>query len=720
MANLANAANNASKAASTASKTVNTAANTATKATQTAGTVTKTASMPTKSVGTEVATNASQKPTLKELKQEVNNINSIGKEDYNIDENKEYKPGDRVAPGKVVNKDGEIEDSATKKTGEAALKVASIFAGGGAGSAASSAGGAAAKETVKQTGKQAAAQGAKNVAGAAAKGAKTATKAASNASKNGLMDAAGNLINSNDISRDVMNKATNVIGKATGDVADALDKVGMDKALKATGVEDAADSVNSVFDAFGNLLNGDLSQMFDNLGKTIKSGGKFTAKSLFLLIVISLVSTVFTIIMMFLPIWIVMIPALHAVDFITDKVSKVEEFFSDNAYISMYGAGLYMNEAVKAVTDEVPGFDTLSNGRKVVVVAGATAIGTNYKDGGKPTDATATGITGGIDSNGLIEWVFWNVTGSDPGTIDVANLGSNSNFTGISEGDLKPGDIGVNGSDAGIYLGNGYWVYIDKNAGVMRGQYSGFTSFYTYNNIDTIAVAAGGGGGGNGIIGPAPSPEASASLREKVLFYGEYIISLGLPYASTADGYYAGNVTNIDPTKNEFLKAMYDPTSYLGNPVVDSASLIHGIDCCRFTGYAYALALGKTSMGVIEDNHCYHSHWDGSDPNWQKISVDDVLPGDVCAYKNRKHWVLVYSMNPDKKTMTVLESSGGHNTTKKWYNYNPSTGYFTPTTKDNLDPNGNWVGVVKNGPVKSSGRETSICDFYRYVGSGVQ
>ena len=124
------------------------------------------------------------------------------------------------------------------------------------------------------------------------------------------------------------------------------------------------------------------------------------------------------------------------------------------------------NAEVEKIIAEIPGWDSLSSGRKAVIRAALSAVGLKYLYGGKPTGPGLSGIpSSGIDCSGFVDWAYWTATGSDPkfgGTYDMVSNQSTW-FENVSYEEMKPGDIVVRRSGGGghtaIYLGNNKYVH---------------------------------------------------------------------------------------------------------------------------------------------------------------------------------------------------------------------------------------------------------------------
>ena len=698
MADVTKVAETASKTANNAGKVASNVASTTAKSVPTTGTV-STTTVP-KSTSTQVVSEPSAQGTsFKENLRAINDSNTISPDYENgMDVSDEFDEGEKIAPGKVV-KDGKVADSDAKAAGKAAMHGVEAFLTFYSGGTA-----AVGKEVVKEGGEKIAGEGIKQ----GLKGAGEATKkelenevkkeavkttaqgagkqfasAAGDNAKKGIIAKGAEALNSNEMIGDATKSLGNVmkgLEKAGDKVADVADKTPIIKETNKFNRE-LNTSINSVFDAISNVFSGNFSDALNNLGSAVKDGLKYTGKVTIANVILLFLSLLLSIFIVALPILIILIPITSVTQLIESTVADLEQSYSTDAGASIYGAGLYMTEAVKAVVGEVPGFESLSNGRKVVVVAGATAIGTNYVDGGKPTDPSATGISGGIDSSGLLEWVFWNVTGTDT-PISVLEIGSNSSFEAISESDLKPGDIGVNGSEAGIYLGDGNWVHIDSSVGVIRGSYSGFTSFYKYKDIDTITVNAGGSNEGY-YYGDGPTGE----FRDRLIGWGGILHGMKIPYCNIP----GQNVSySLDVNAAGFWTVIPGKTL---DPNEINRKKLKGLDCGGFVSYVYFLTTGGKWKGNL-NYLLYNTPVSG----FQKIPKEQAQKGDVVIMPG-SHVMMLDHIEPDGK-LFVYEMSGCDEGTRT---INGMQIRYKGSTSVGSYCNG---GYCKNHE----------CDYYTYVG----
>ncbi len=401
--------------------------------------------------------------------------------------------GQKVAPGKVIGEDGQVTNSDTRELLDAGLNVASLFTGGST---------AAAKTAGTQAAKTAGTQAAKTAGAEAAKTAgKEATKSAAANTAKGAGAGNRNLLNqkpggSNPIKGKAMEQLGGVIDKAEGKLADELEKNEAVKKFAADHKEEAK-TINSAFNAVGSAASGDIDGVKENV-KDLKKHGKNVVKEMWnkvpLLAKVKIIGGAASFLLFIILIFVVIFGPVEG------GYIKLTEWLgldgsNEKAWSAVSGAEKEIDEAMKAIVGNVPGWDSLSMNRKRILTAAALAVGTDYYGGGRPTNAKLDGISGGVDAGGLTEWLIWNISSGDPGYLTGSNIASSSLFVSISENDLLPGDFGVNGSDVGIYFGYGYWVHVDPSGGVIRGSYSGYTSFYKYKDIDSTPAAPGGGGG---------------------------------------------------------------------------------------------------------------------------------------------------------------------------------------------------------------------------------
>ena len=531
------------------------------------------------------------------------------------------QPGDKVAPGKVVNEKGEVENSDTRELLDAGLNVASIFTGGATG-AAKQAGTQVAKQGAQQAAKQGAQQAAKQGAQQAAKqGGQQAAKGAASTAKGA---GAGNkkLLTQSPMGDELKNKAMEKVGgaidKGMGHVADAMEKNEAIKQIAKDNKEELK-TINRAFDTVGAAMAGDKEGVKKNAKeffKNAKEAKKKQIKKQLLLWFIGAIGFLFTI---GLPVIIIILPFIGGYVAMDDFLESAGEGVQ-NAWQLVVGGDENEDEALKAIVGDVPGWDSLSQNRKRLTAAAALAVGTPYKGGGRPTSATKEGIAGGVDAGGLAEWVVWNMTGTDPGYLNGSAITSSTSFTAISESELLPGDFGVNGQDVGIYMGNGNWIHVDPSAGVIRGPYSGYTSFYRYNGIDGGEYIDGGGGSGGGGTVPATGklkdvfpngvPQTEAEVRK-------YLVTVSVPITKKNGTKTTTSVTVHKAIAND-LKAVLQQAQNAGFKVYE----VQGFSWRNISGSS---KMSQHSLGLavdinVNENYCVYpsgkvdagSFWDPS------------------------------------------------------------------------------------------------------------
>ena len=644
--------------------------------------------------------------------------------------------GDKVAPGKEVGKDGKVQNTATREGMEAAANVASIFIGGAPAAGKSAAVGGA-KEAAKQGAKQAAKEGAKEAAkqGAKEAGKEAAKEGAKEAAKEGAKDAAkqggksaakgfgsgnanalggmggggmpgggmpgggggGNPMQAAMDMPGVKDALGTVMGQVDTLAGHAADELEKNKAIKKVAEDNVelSRSVNAVFNAYGAAMSGNYDEAVKEGKKAVKEGAKYTAKVylrtilLFAAPVLGLLILVVLIILPFKGGY------LELSDFEGDSSSLVG---TNNAWSAILGADGSNTEAAKAVVGDVPGFDELPLGRKAILVSGALAIGTPYYGGGRPTSATLAGISGGVDSGGFLEWLIWNVTGSDPGYLPGSSLASNPNFEVISQSDLIPGDIGVNGDDIGLYMGNGEWIIVDPSQGVIRTQYNGFNTFYRYKSLG----GATGGGGGLPDIDPGPSAE----IRDRVLTVAKQLVDMHIPY----NVHYPDNQAkslNIN-LNNWFQPITSDALSYLGRDEY-AKNKFGGMDCCSFVGYVYSVAINEAKyFGMCG----YINAASAPAPGFTEVSLENAQPGDMIKFIDSKgvgcHMAILVSK--EANGLRVYEE-GGWGT--RYYTYDSSTNMISPVGSK---PDGNnWIKSLKGANELTYGYGSYTYKYYRYT-----
>jgi hypothetical protein len=373
------------------------------------------------SITDKLAGDSGATPELGE--QVVNNEPQVD-ENGNPVEEPQYNPGDKVAPGYEVGEDGKVKQSATSRLQSAvAGGAAAYFSGGNA----------------------------------------EAAKAA----------------------KDLSNSKT---GRR---ISDALEKnVAVKKTAEAAEEAGALDVTEGAIDAIAAAKNMDVKALAEN-AKKLKKGKKklqkFVIKRLVLTIVMILLPVIFGVASLSM----IVIAIGDENDTSSGQIYEntndydwpdVEDEDSDDPGTGGGGGGddsgggggggstvpgePITDEKQRQIISEIPGFDSLSEGRKAVIRAAVSAVGLNYLYGGKPTGPGLSGIpSSGIDCSGFVRWALWTGLGNDPGFSGTSNMVSNMNtwFDRIEYDQMLPGDIVVRLSNKGghtaIYLGNNTYVH---------------------------------------------------------------------------------------------------------------------------------------------------------------------------------------------------------------------------------------------------------------------
>ena len=538
------------------------------------------------------------------------------------------KPGTKVAPGKVVNEKGEVENSATREMLDAGVNIASLFTGGAAG-AAKQAGAQAAKQAGAQAAKQAGANAAKQAGANAAK--QGAKNAAQSGAKSAAQSAAKTPKGAGSGNKDLLKKMPGGGGGIKGKVADmAMQKVGSkieegmgkaadqlekNPALKkiAEKNKDEFKAVNKAFDAVGKAKSGDISGVKDAAKDAAKSAAKSFVKKIKMKILLYAGIGILAFILGYFIVQVVILPFEYGYVKMNDFIDMVGDGIT-NAWEWLIGADENEEEALKSIVGDIPGWESLSTNRKRILAAAALAVGAPYKNNGRPTSATIDGIKGGIDGGGLAEWLIWNISGSDPGYLNGQAIMNSSAFESISEANLKPGDFGVNGSDVGIYMGNSIWVHVDPLQGVIRGTYNGFTQFYRYKGIDGTTIVT---PNNPEVISEQPTgkmkdiyPNGIPASREEIM---KDIITVSVPITTKS-----GNKTNANVQLHkkvaDQVKSVLQKTQNSGFVVYEVQGLRDWNRCVKDSG-------GKTSK---MSQHCFG------------LAVDINVNENYCVYPNGK------------------------------------------------------------------------------------
>lgn len=351
-------------------------------------------------------------------------------------------------PGKEMNKDGEVEDSSTKKTLKAAGRVAAAYFTKGESLGAD-------KELLKipQVDK---------ALGVVSKG---------------------------------LEKQPGV--KAASKV---LDKTGADDL-----VNDALDTAGGAINAAESFAKGDIQEGLKQAEEMKKSAEKLNKNKLFKFSKFTTWAPIIGPILLFIFLAIIVVGIAGGVlggflDIVEDVVEVVEgagEAIGDaaGAVYDSFTSTPAVEEALTGDVQSIPGWENLNVTTQNMLTAAslAAAVKVPYQLGNHPGGSGLGGIPNtGLDCAGYIQWIIWTATGQNPGTLTTQEITNRigTDFIEISASELRPGDIGLRrkgGSNlqrsdynhTGMYAGDGYW-YHESSKGAVKAKYSGFTVFLRY------------------------------------------------------------------------------------------------------------------------------------------------------------------------------------------------------------------------------------------------
>jgi len=555
-------------------------------------------------------------------------VNSLADDKSSAGPNTEgLAPGTKVAPGKVVNENGEVEDSATKKALKAGATIAAIAATAGAGASVAGATTGATTAGTTASASAAATNAAKSTATAAPKGAGAGNRNFLNSgNKPGIKN------------NPLMDKAKQKVGKTVdnvvGKVSDTLEK---NEAIKkvAEKLENASDTVNSGASAIANAKNGNFKEAVKDGKKALKSGKK-TAKDIkslkMKLMIIGIAGGMFG----FLLIIVIFILTF------TSGFKKLGDFgYEDGSSGGTSGgmtsvptlvSGQILDEQVLSIINGVENYSSLSPSRQRFVIAAALAVGKPYKEGVKPTSASVTGLSGGVDAGGMVEWVYWNATRIDIGDLSPSIMTNLMGFMEIDSTWLTPGDYGINGDDIAIYMGNNQWVHVDPSSGVIvlsDASYTDFWRFKEIENIATLTIEAPPKGKLEDVF-PNGVPNSEAAMQE-------YLTTIQVPTLDKNGQTHTTTLT-VHKAVAEDLKIAYQQ-------MYDAGFKVYSTYCYSWRNIANSSSRSHHSYGLAcdinpKENYCYYVNNDGGVGSicyegWWKPGEDEYsMPADGVAVQS--------------------------------------------------------------------------------------
>lgn len=239
------------------------------------------------------------------------------------------------------------------------------------------------------------------------------------------------------------------------------------------------DLANSAMDTVGNALNGDISGTVKSGVKTVKETGKtgITVVKKVILTVALFLLFIVIFACIFEPRYFGNLDVTNEDASIVEDPSNnggsnnnnnpvnngsyVDASYVDNMDINL------TEEALNYLKSNIPNWDSLDQFRKNVLMAAYSCVGVvPYNYGARPSGAGASGITNGLDCSGFVSWSIWTASGKkfNQTTEAMANgLGSNG-LTSVSQSELKPGDFVIvrrpnNTGHALIYAGNNQYIH---------------------------------------------------------------------------------------------------------------------------------------------------------------------------------------------------------------------------------------------------------------------
>lgn len=141
----------------------------------------------------------------------------------------------------------------------------------------------------------------------------------------------------------------------------------------------------------------------------------------------------------------------------------------------------------------ISGWDSLNQFQKNAIMAAYSRIGkTSYLWSGKPSGPGNTGIGGGLDCSGFVSWVIWTASGNafnqSTDSLAASISSSSSGLTQIDASNVQPGDIVVlrrpnNSGHALLYAGNNQYIHLAGKGQTVK------MSSYNFKNTDTVYYA---------------------------------------------------------------------------------------------------------------------------------------------------------------------------------------------------------------------------------------
>lgn len=276
---------------------------------------------------------------------------------------------------------------------------------------------------------------------------------------------------------------------------------GVEKLAEGLDELNVADTANAAMDTVGNAMNGDVAGAVKSGAKTVKEAGKTvknTEKAILSKVIIIVgPALIFFVIM----IAILSPNSGGFIDLTNEGVTDNSSSGGSSSKPGPEDDGNYVDASAVSNMDiqitesqidylktSIPSWSTLNSFQKNIILASYSAIGKiDYNWGGKPTSAGVQGIGSGLDCSGFVSWAIWTASGkpfNQSTDVMSSQMGSNGLKT-IQKSELLPGDIVVmrrpnNTGHALIYAGNSQYIHLSGKGQKVK------MSGYTFNPENTV------------------------------------------------------------------------------------------------------------------------------------------------------------------------------------------------------------------------------------------
>lgn len=283
---------------------------------------------------------------------------------------------------------------------------------------------------------------------------------------------------------------------------------GVELASEALDELNVQDSANAVMDVAGDAMNGDIAGAIQNgvkAKKEIKKTQKAVIKKV-LMIVLPLLFFFVIFVALMAPVLGGFLDVVNG--FTGNKYSSSSSSGGNSSNVKPGPAdnGVFVDPSAVSNMDieiteaqieylktNIQGWDSLNQFQKNAIMSAYSRIGkTSYVWGGKPSGAGNTGIGSGLDCSGFVSWVIWTASGNAFNqSTDALAVSINSNSSGLTQIDassVQPGDIVVlrrpnNSGHALLYAGNNQYIHLAGKGQTVK------MSSYNFKSTDTVYYA---------------------------------------------------------------------------------------------------------------------------------------------------------------------------------------------------------------------------------------